>query len=190
MTSLDEIAYEAIRPAYAENCVSARFVPKAEITISWIRTRTEIEFAVSDYLEGAPEEVIGDLIRWTHRRISGDDDAVPGERAAEYLLSGDFRAKALPVWLERHGAWISGSDESAGITIGIYPGETMKCAALLNAVLLPEGWTATDPEPINMEIEIARRYIREGREGFAAGIRPDMDKIREEIRGSAGILTD
>lgn len=190
MTPLDEIAYEAVRPAYAPGCVSARFVPKAEITISWVRSRMEIEYMISDYLDGAPEEVIGDLIRWTHRRVSGNDGAVPGERAAEYLLSEDFRAKALPVWLERHGAWISGEEESTGITIGFYPGETIKCAALLNVVLFPEGWTAADPEPFDIEIEIARRYIREGREGFARGIRPDLDKIREEIRGSAGILTD
>lgn len=190
MTSLDQIAYEAVRPAYAPGCVSARFVPRTEITISWVRSRAEIEFMIADYLDGAPEEVIGDLIRWTHRRISGEWDAVPGERAAEYLLSGDFRAKALPVWLERHGAWITGEEESSGITIGFYHGETVKCAALLNVVLFPEDWTAADPEPFGMEIEIAERYIREGREGFARGIRPDLEKIREEIRGSAGILTD
>lgn len=189
MTSLDEIAYGAVSPAYAPGCVSARFVPKAEITISWVRSRAEIEFMVSDYLDGAPDEVIGDLIRWTHRRISGDDGAVPGERAAEYLLSEDFRAKALPVWLERHGAWISGSDESSGIVLGFYPGETAKCSALLGAALFPEDWTA-DPEPIDIEIEIAERYIREGREGFAAGIRPDMAKIREGIRGSGGDRTE
>lgn len=190
MTDLSRIAYEAIRPAYAENCVRASFAPLKDLKITWIRTRTEIEFTISDYLDGAPEEVIGGLIRWTHRRISGNEDIRPGKQVSEYLLSAEFREKAFPAWLERHGADSKVYARECGLRVGTYPGETPVCSSLMNAVLIPESWPGRDPDRIKQEIRIARRYIRLGREGFAAGIRPDMDKIREEFGESAGIRTE
>lgn len=181
MTDLARIAYDAVRPDYPEDCVRARLAPRPEVTVGWLRTESEIEFLISDYLTDAPEEIIEDLIRFTHRRIRGDVEAKFGRKTADWLLSDEFRDVAVLVWLDRHDAG-DAIPGHRGFFVHWYSGDKAVSSALMRAILIPEAWRDEDSDEIMMRIMVEETKIRIGRNKFAEDVRADCCRCKPKYQ--------
>jgi hypothetical protein len=81
--------------------VKAEFAPFRDLKVKWMRTADFADFSVSDYLEGAPEEVVRDIAETIMLRIRGEEPREYSRRAVEWLTSHEYRALNQEKYVER-----------------------------------------------------------------------------------------
>ena len=81
--------------------VKAEFAPFRDLKVKWIRTADFADFSVSDYLDGAPEEVVRDIAETIMLRICGEEPREYSRRTVEWLTSHEFRALNQEKYVER-----------------------------------------------------------------------------------------
>ena len=92
--------FARIGKGYQYNRVSAEFMPFQEMKLRWQRSYEWVEFKVSDYLRGAPEEVIDELAKVIFGKISGKDTKF-GETFIRYLTDPQVRERNRTSYLGR-----------------------------------------------------------------------------------------
>ena len=81
--------------------VTAEFAPYRDLKIRWTRASGWARFSVSDYLKGAPEEVVRDLAGCLMERIVSGETADYSERTMGWLTSEEFRDLNQDTYIER-----------------------------------------------------------------------------------------
>lgn len=92
---------EGIGMAHDYKTVKADFVPFKDFKVKWMRSISWIDFDVSDYLLGAPEEVLEGVIRTIFRKIEGAPDSSYPECVCQYLTSKDFVKRNQATYIRR-----------------------------------------------------------------------------------------
>lgn len=165
------------------------FAPLPNLTIRWIRwgCSAKIELKVSDYLVGAPEGVVEDLIRSTVDSIITRDRPQYTGRVRDYLLSDEFRDAHLEDFILRsechENTTFRGQDlmarAQALVDMGLIPLDDMPAifwsrnpeppASALFRVLFIDDRLAREGCEEATELLIWHRYLTfcEGRDAFA-----------------------
>lgn len=92
---------EGIGMAHDYQSVKADFVPFKDFKVKWMRSISWIDFDVSDYLLGAPEEVLEGVIRTIFKKIEGAPDSSYPECVSQYLSSEDFVKRNQATYIRR-----------------------------------------------------------------------------------------
>ena len=86
--------------------VSADFLNAKEFKVTWERSSVEICFHISDYLKGAPADILSQLLTYLVDKIFG---MVEGQfnypkEFLDYIMSEEFRKKNFDTFLKRNKA--------------------------------------------------------------------------------------
>lgn len=100
---------EGIGKAHDYQTVKADFVPFKDFKVKWMRSLSWIDFDVSDYLLGAPEEVLEGVIRTIIRKIENAPDSTYPECVSQYLSSKDFVKRNQAVYIRRTRGYTTNS---------------------------------------------------------------------------------
>lgn len=98
---LNEVFQSAGRKHGYED-IAAEFAPFKEFKSVWRRWGTKIRFQISDYMEGAGQEVLEDFAGSLYKRIAKKGSAdLYTPRLRSWLGSGAFISRSQPLYLER-----------------------------------------------------------------------------------------
>ena len=102
MTTTDEILNETFKKVGNDfGCdTSAEFAAYRDFKIRWQRSYRWAEFQVSDYLRGAPVEVLESLARTIFTKIQGDECSY-SDKVIEWLTAPEFVDTIQPMFIER-----------------------------------------------------------------------------------------
>ena len=92
--------FARIGKGYGYSQVAAEFMAFNDMKLQWQRGYSWIDFRISDYLCGAPEEVIEDLAKAIFAKLSGRE-AKFGETFIRYLTDPQVREKNRTAYLGR-----------------------------------------------------------------------------------------
>ena len=84
--------------------VEAEFSAYRGLKVRWCRTINNASFTVSDYLQGAPIEVIEGIARTIFSKIRAEEKTEYPECAKEWLTSDEFRELNQDKYIERNEA--------------------------------------------------------------------------------------
>lgn len=93
--------FERVGKEYGFSEVTAEYATFRDMKMKWTRTNDWINFDVSDYLKGAPENVIEGLATATLKKIRGDESDTYTPEIVEYLTSDEFVEKNRATYLKR-----------------------------------------------------------------------------------------
>lgn len=82
--------------------VKAEFSAFKDFKVRWTRSYRWAEFEVSDYLVGAPVEVMESLADVIFRKIKGDMDAEYSEEFVAWMTSAEFLERNRPTYVARN----------------------------------------------------------------------------------------
>lgn len=80
--------------------VKAEFSEMKDFKVTWTRSMSAMEIAVSDYLKRAPVKVVKDIADTIFNRIQGGDAAY-SDTVTDYLSSEDFATQNQKKWMAR-----------------------------------------------------------------------------------------
>lgn len=86
---------------YGYENATADWVKFAQFKVQWQRSFKWIAFRISDYLRGAPTEVVEGLVESLFQRIAGQDGTYP-EKVREYVLAPEFSANHIKAFRTRN----------------------------------------------------------------------------------------
>ncbi len=81
----------------------ATFVESCDLKVKWARCGRDVEMWVTDYMKGAPKDILESLARTIFSRMTGDMDEPYGEDLVEYLTKEGFIGEFQPIYLSRLG---------------------------------------------------------------------------------------
>jgi hypothetical protein len=171
--------------------IMGHFAPLPNLAIRWVRwgCSAEIELKVSDYLVGAPEGVVEDLVRSTLDSIITRERPEYTDRVKDFLLSDEFRSAHLEDFALRNGCYVAttlgGNDlmarAQALVDMGLIPLDDMpavlwsmnpkhKASALFRVLFIDDRLAMDGCEEVT-ELLIWQGYLLfcEGRDAFAQG---------------------
>lgn len=93
--------FSTVSRSLGQGAVSARFYPYAELKHTWRATGRAIEFRISDYVDGSPDEILESLARYLVHRASGT--RCPRENADPYLRY----ARSPELWARNRDLYLS-----------------------------------------------------------------------------------
>ncbi len=93
--------FRATGERYGFSDVNASFHPFKEFKTVWERSGAQVEFKVTDYLEGADASVLGDFAECLFTRIKQRRRDAYSDRLRAWLRSSAFVSKNRPLYLER-----------------------------------------------------------------------------------------
>ena len=111
--------------------VTAEFAPYRDLKVRWCRMMRHADFSVSDYLEGAPSEVVEGIARTIFSRIRGEEPENYPKETIEWLTSPEFLELNQEKYIERSRTIGEMSSEEAGMLWESY-------YRLVDAGLIPE----------------------------------------------------
>jgi len=94
-------AFEAVGKEHGYASVSAEFAEYKEFKIKWRRSLGWIEFEASDYLKGAPENVMKGIAETIFSRITRRSENKYSDAMLEWMTSDEFIKKNRPLYLKR-----------------------------------------------------------------------------------------
>ena len=86
---------------YGIEVLGAEFQPFRDLKARWRRCGREIEFAVTDYLQEAPEWVVEELARTLLTKIYEDPEEMYSDEFADWVTSDKFVSLNRETYLER-----------------------------------------------------------------------------------------
>lgn len=92
--------------------VEAKFAAFKDFKVKWVRSYRWAEFDVSDYLKGAPEEVMSALSDTLFKKMRGECEASYPEAVIDWMTDPSFRERNQPLYLSRCHAISRGSRAS------------------------------------------------------------------------------
>ena len=93
--------FRATGERYGFSDVNASFHPFKEFKTVWERSGAQVEFKVTDYLEGADPSVLGDFAECLFTRIKQRRREAYSDRLRAWLRSDEFVGRNRPLYLER-----------------------------------------------------------------------------------------
>ncbi len=93
--------FGSVGKEYGYTDVEAEFVAYRDFKVKWSRNYHWISFQVSDYLNGAPAEVIDKLATTIYGKIRGDNAPYPQE-VLDWLTDPEFVRTKQPLFLKRY----------------------------------------------------------------------------------------
>jgi len=102
MTTTEELnaTFQKVGNDFGFGNVTAEYAPFRDLKVRWQRTYDWASFQVSDYLEGAPIEVVEGIARTIMERIRGTDGDY-SEETSQWLTSHEFRAQNQQTYIQR-----------------------------------------------------------------------------------------
>ena len=92
--------FQKVGKKYGYENVKAEFTDFRDFKLKWARSYRWINFDVSDYLEGAPDDVMEGLAETLFAKIKGENASYP-EHVAKWLASPDFVERNQPIYIRR-----------------------------------------------------------------------------------------
>ena len=100
--------------AHGYDDVQAEFSPFRDFKLKWTRSYKWISLEVSDYICGAPEEVITSLFRTIFKRIA-DEKTSYEDTLSDYITAEDFVRRNQPVFMRRYRGLNINADDVAWV---------------------------------------------------------------------------
>ena len=100
--------------AHGYDDVQAEFSPFRDFKLKWTRSYKWISLEVSDYICGAPEEVITSLFRTVFKRIA-DEKTSYEDTLSDYITNEDFVRRNQPVFMRRYRGLNTNADDVAWV---------------------------------------------------------------------------
>jgi len=94
-------AFQAVGKEHGYDDVSADFESFKEFKVKWRRSCGWIEFAASDYMKDAPEEVLKGIAETIFSRITKRERRKYSDIMLEWLTSKEFVRNKQPIYLKR-----------------------------------------------------------------------------------------
>lgn len=108
--------FESVREEMKLKAVTGKFGALKDFKVRWIREGTEsFQFTVSDYLKGAPTEVIEDFAKGLISKIllpRGENDVTFGDAFSEYVTNPQFVKDNQKTYIRRSRSFIPLSESS------------------------------------------------------------------------------
>lgn len=103
MNSTEElnILFKAVGKEHGYDTVTAEFCEFKEFKVKWKRSCGWAEFEVSDYVKGAPAEVLTGLAQTIFSRLAGRCERNYPKAMLDWITSDDFVRSRQPVYLMR-----------------------------------------------------------------------------------------
>ena len=86
---------------YGYDDVKADFTPFKDFKVKWMRSYKWINFDVSDYLLGAPTEVLESIAETLFKKIRNEDGAEYSKEVCDWLTSAEFIEKNQQIYMRR-----------------------------------------------------------------------------------------
>lgn len=142
--------------------VLADFLNAKELKVTWERSPMEICFHISDYLKGAPADILSQLFTYLVDMIFGRIEGrfnYPKE-FLDYIMSEEFRKKNFGMYLERNKAK---RDLNATRKFRALSGDNAICvkapyrivSPIFKVVSVPEDWTDAELKELCKEYKHA-----------------------------------
>lgn len=95
---------QTIGQRFGYDTATAEFRPLADLKMKWQRSSRYIHLEISDYLVGAPDDVLCSLVEGVFKRIRGEyNGSTPyPQNVCDYLTDGKFAPAHRRTFLSRH----------------------------------------------------------------------------------------
>lgn len=130
---------------YGYDMVDAKYSAFRDFKCKWSRGYGWVDFKVSDYIKGAPEDVLRALAIAMFDRIAHQQQTPFGTVMLDWLRRPEFLDRKRPKFLKRYEAHederlsrLLGNLPADDIKVYSYPSEVPCTSTVFNAILLPQ----------------------------------------------------
>lgn len=154
---------------YGYREVTVEMTAYADFKLRWTRTYQKIDFSVSDYLMGAPDDVIENIFDVVFSRIVGEFKEY-SDTTKDWLTREEFAGKARKTYLSRHKAQAEQYKAFKGTSVHVSSKDMhlmAYCSTLFNTIVLNKDVVANAPaDVIDNLIRYEYNILQEGKPSF------------------------
>ena len=176
---------KAVGEKYGYDKVSVEITAFSDFKFKWTRSYKWADFNCSDYLVGAPDEVIENIFDVVFSRITCVEPKEYSEVTTKYLTAKKFASKHRKTYLSRHKAESQMFREFHGVPVHISKTDIRQvgyASTLMNTIVLNPKVLDESEEFINNVIAFEYNVIQDGLANFGAEpnkVECDEESIRE-----------
>ena len=162
---------KAVATKHGYENVSAHFVDFTEFKMRWQRTYKSVNFEVSDYLVGAPDDVIEDIFEVVCSKFEGNTDRTYKSSTGKYLCDPHFAGAHRRTFLARKKSVAKKYTTFKGTAVHFSKTpfvmhQLAQSSALMNVIVLNKEFENESEDFILNAIKHEYNKIQSGREMF------------------------
>ena len=176
---------QAVGKKYGYDKVSVDISAFSDFKFKWTRSYKWADFQCSDYLMGAPDEVIEDIFDCVFSRIVNFEPRDYSEATTKYLTAKKFASKHRKTYLSRHKVESQMFREFHGVPVHISKMDIRQvgyASTLMNTIVLNPRVLEESEDFINNVIAFEYNVIQDGLVAFGGEpkkVECDEESIRE-----------
>lgn len=94
--------FSEVGARYGYSDVTASFAAFRDFKVKWMRSYRWVNFEVSDYLKGSPDDVLGSIAETLYMKMRGETESSYPQEVTDWLTSREFRDRNQPIYLGRY----------------------------------------------------------------------------------------